>query len=247
MAAWNFKFPTSVEEITWKAAVLVSIGLPILFITINAMKLLLLLRAVNSMKIVLWPGTIPEAKVFLTNLVKDLSKIQYSHIREPSILASIKVAIEQGGPSSAYLGINRLQGLWFKVWCFLSRDIDPLLLWYTQYFLSKIDEGYFNQWLHSQHDETGQPFDLPQIISEMPVPIISRSEELSLRRKIVRFKEKNAKGFWKLKISLAFNYVSMLLYLIARLGIIAVAFSCFRAMPESVYVATWTKYIPSVE
>lgn len=225
-----------------------SIGLPILFITINGIELLLLLRAANSMKLLLWPGTIPEAKFLLTDLVEQLSKFQYPHVCERSTLASIMVAIEQGGPSSAYLGLlDNLQSLWPNAWYWCNRDIDPRLLWYAQYFLSKIDDGYFNQWLHSQHDETGQPFDLPQIISEMPVPIISRKEELSLRRKIVRFEEKNANGFWRLKASLTLNYVYMLLYLIARLSIIAVAFSCFRAMPESVYVATWTKYIPSVE
>jgi hypothetical protein len=37
------------------------------------------------------------------------------------------------------------------------------------------------------------------------------------------------------------------LYVLARISIIGVAFSCLRAMPRDVYVATWTRYIPSFQ
>lgn len=112
-------------------------------------------------------NSVPEAKVLLINLVEQLSKIQYPHICEPSILTSVMVAIEQGGPGSAFLGLlDNLQSLWPNPWYLCNRDIDPLLLWYAEYFLSKKDEGYSNQWLQSQHhDEIGQSIDLPQIIS----------------------------------------------------------------------------------
>lgn len=92
-------------------------------------------------------NSVPEAKVLLIN--------------------SVMVAIEQGGPGSAFLGLlDNLQSLWPNPWYLCNRDIDPLLLWYAEYFLSKKDEGYSNQWLQSQHhDEIGQSIDLPQIIS----------------------------------------------------------------------------------
>lgn len=52
---------------------------------------------------------------------------------------------------------------------------------------------------------------------------------------------------WRAVISPTLFVVSLVLYFIARLSIIAIAFSCFRAMPSSVYVTAWTKYIPTVE
>ncbi|AEO65513.1 36a21a7e-9dcb-4a29-a429-1d4e891c8f6f [Thermothielavioides terrestris] len=42
-------------------------------------------------------------------------------------------------------------------------------------------------------------------------------------------------------------FVAGFLYCAARLTIIGVAFSCLRSMPDSVYVQTWAKNIPSFQ
>ncbi|KAI1114193.1 hypothetical protein F5Y14DRAFT_415710 [Nemania sp. NC0429] len=44
-----------------------------------------------------------------------------------------------------------------------------------------------------------------------------------------------------------FIYVTSIVYCIARLGIIGIAFSSLRLMPDSVYATTWTDYIPSIQ
>ena len=41
--------------------------------------------------------------------------------------------------------------------------------------------------------------------------------------------------------------VSGIIYCLARLTVLALAFSSLRAMPDSVYVTTWTKYLPSLQ
>ncbi|KAI1274265.1 hypothetical protein F5Y07DRAFT_410441 [Xylaria sp. FL0933] len=42
-------------------------------------------------------------------------------------------------------------------------------------------------------------------------------------------------------------YTTSIVYFIARLTIIGLAFSSLRRMPESVYTITWTQYIPSIQ
>lgn len=42
-------------------------------------------------------------------------------------------------------------------------------------------------------------------------------------------------------------YTVFLVYFIARLTIIGIAFSCLRSMPADVYQTTWSKYIPNIE
>ncbi|KAI0403407.1 hypothetical protein F4802DRAFT_572072 [Xylaria palmicola] len=42
-------------------------------------------------------------------------------------------------------------------------------------------------------------------------------------------------------------YVTGIIYCLARLSIIGLAFSSLRWMPDSVYLTTWTQYIPSVQ
>ncbi|KAI3326730.1 hypothetical protein HD806DRAFT_488021 [Xylariaceae sp. AK1471] len=42
-------------------------------------------------------------------------------------------------------------------------------------------------------------------------------------------------------------YITSIAYCLARLTIIALAFSSLRWMPDSVYMITWTQYIPSVQ
>ncbi|SPQ23313.1 8b44b121-b50f-46f8-bd44-054ad29b38bc [Thermothielavioides terrestris] len=48
-------------------------------------------------------------------------------------------------------------------------------------------------------------------------------------------------------VNMGIIYVTGLVYCMARLSIIALAFSCLRSMPNSVYVDTWTKNIPSFQ
>ncbi|KAM3436192.1 hypothetical protein MY4824_004497 [Beauveria thailandica] len=46
-------------------------------------------------------------------------------------------------------------------------------------------------------------------------------------------------------LNLAVLYVTSILYAASRLGILALALSSLRSLPEGVYVTTWTRYIPS--
>ncbi|KAJ5635065.1 uncharacterized protein N7484_008378 [Penicillium longicatenatum] len=48
-------------------------------------------------------------------------------------------------------------------------------------------------------------------------------------------------------VNLAIVYATSILYCLARLSIIGVAFSSLRRMPDSVYTTTWTSNIPSVQ
>lgn len=127
LGAWNFKFPTLVEEIMWKAAVLVTIGLPIVVPPVYAIQWLLVLRAAPTL---------------------------------------------------------------------LSSETNINFLW-----IAHVKEEKIN-WLYD---------------------------------------------FWKDLSSYPLLCVSFFLYLIARLTIIAIAFSSLSAMPDSAYIATWTKNIPKVE
>lgn len=218
----------------WKAAVLVSIGLPLVFLTVCSTRWLLLLRAASSVQLSLWPQTSLEAKEFLS----EIGQIVFRQHFNPDL-----------GPLEQNLAY--LEAVKKGDWAFSSFPYrtDPLLKWRVQYLQSKLREGHFTRRIDPPY---GQFEDyLPQLICEMEVPPLSRRAETLLRIDIIRFKQT------KNKISdipspqniilTYFNLVSLLLYLVARLSIIAIAFSCFRAMPSSVYVATWTKYIPTIE
>ncbi|KUL81974.1 hypothetical protein ZTR_10712 [Talaromyces verruculosus] len=48
-------------------------------------------------------------------------------------------------------------------------------------------------------------------------------------------------------VNLAIIYTTSIMYCLARLSIVGVAFSSLRWMPDSVYTTTWTRNIPSVQ
>lgn len=50
---------------------------------------------------------------------------------------------------------------------------------------------------------------------------------------------------WNRKQRMIF-IASTVIYAVARVCVIAVAFSTLRKMPESVYCTTWARYIPNV-
>ncbi len=45
----------------------------------------------------------------------------------------------------------------------------------------------------------------------------------------------------------AIIYATSIIYCLARLSIIVLAFTCLRSMPDSVYLTTWATSVPSVE
>lgn len=201
-------------------------GLPLVVLTLMAVELLLLVRAVYLLELKKWPKTYLEAKAFLTRLDGLLSNGEVS---------SIHAAIEQGGPSPAYLDfLNMLR----------SRDIDLLgsdrlfVRHIKYYFQSEMERGRFH--------ENAQTIDLPQIICDMPVPTLRKQENITIWTAIDAQTDLSYLWWWK-PLSLGLLYISLFLYPVARFGIIAIALSCLRAMPDSAYVATWAKYIPTVE
>ena len=90
-------------------------------------------------------------------------------------------------------------------------------------------------------------------ISAVLVGVASYSKH-EVGRLVMEFKERDQDAHWYLRPirSLMNNvlprliYPSMVIYGIARLSLMAVAFSSLRAMPVDVYETTWSKYLPSV-
>lgn len=221
LAAWDFKFPSLVEEIMWKVTVLTTMGLPVAVLGINAVQWHLLVRAGYALELERWPNTYLEAKAFLTRLTNGLERHRQI-IRIPHDLdfSPIHAALAQEGPSPAYLKLlNALQNTaaWHIIWLFP----DPVLLRHIKYLQSEMEKR-----------ENPPTINLPQIICGMPGPILTKKENIKLRTAIA------AQTEWK-PLSLGLLYIPLLLYALARIGTIAVAFSCLRAMPDSVYVTTW--------
>ena len=240
-------------------ATLLSLILPPLSVYSGILRLRAIREPAYSLPLSLWPSTIEEAKQFLVAFASTYQGNMFSKLVEKRI----KAANSQGGPSSAYHELfevvpddslhSRLflrervlqkttKGLYF----YLPAKTAPLLEWQIRHFWSEMDRGYFQPWTQPPNTE---PFDLPQIICNMPVPALTKRVEFSLQCNIVHhnnLKRNFYKGL-KYKVLRVIRDGSLLLYPIARLSIIVIAFTSLRALPDSAYNATWTKYIPAIQ
>ena len=122
----------------------------------------------------------------------------------------------------------------------------PLLEWRIRHFWSEMDRGYFQPWTQPPNTE---PFDLPQIICNMPAPALTKRAEFSLQCNIAHHNnlKRNFYECLKYKVLRVTHDGSLLLYPIARLSIIIIVFNSLRALPDSAYSATWTRYLPTIQ
>ena len=194
-----------------------------------------------------WPSTIEEAKQFLATFASTYQGNIFSNLVEERI----KAANSQSGPSSAYhelfevvpddsfhsrlfLRERVLQKTTKGVYSYLPSKTAPLSEWRIRHFWSGMDRGYFQPWTQPPNTE---PFDLLQIIFKMPVPVLTKRAKFSLRCNIAHYNnlEHNSYEGLKYKVLRATRDGSLLLYPIARLSIIIIAFTSLRALPDSAY------------
>lgn len=87
----------------------------------------------------------------------------------------------------------------------------PLLEWRIRHFWSEMDRGYFQPWTQPPNTE---PFDLPQIICNMPAPALTKRAEFSLQCNIAHHNnlKRNFYECLKYKVLRVTHDGSLLLY-----------------------------------
>jgi hypothetical protein len=217
--AWDFEFPTQVEKILWRTATLVSTLVPPLA-----------LLAIPLCQVTIQWG---NSNDFILTCLSVMREYSWQLKDDKSVRDAMRRLSEY------YDGPGRQEVHYKKI--FSPRDSNP-------------DSG-------SLGDE------LLKFIEKNAVPqgdTSSNRRELFLRQfrglvDILNEKTLSEKLYNEARLDLyprrvwpfgifvnqVIIYVSSAFYCIARLSIIAVAFSSLRSMPESVYTTTWTGVIPS--
>lgn len=128
---------------------------------------------------------------------------------------------------------------------YLPAKTAPLLEWRIRHFWSEMDRGYFQPQTQPPNTE---PFDLPKIICNILVPHRTKRAKFSLRCNIVHNNlKRNFYEGLKYKVLRVTRDGPLPLYPIARLSIIIIEFTSLRALLDSAYSATWTRYLPAVQ
>ena len=228
-------------------ATIMSLILPPLSVYSGILQLREIREQARSLPLSLWPHTIKEVNQFLDTFASTYQGNMFYNLVEKRI----KAANSQGGPSCVYHELFEVApDDSFHSRLFLRERVlqktDPLLEWRIRHFWSEMDRGHFQHWTQPPNTE---PFDLPRIICNMPVPALAERADFSLRCNIVHHNnlKRNFYEALKYKVLRVTRDGSLLLYPIARLSIIVIAFTSLRVLPDSAYSATWARYIPAVQ
>lgn len=212
--AWNFDFPTKAEQLLWKISTFVSVVVPIL--TLTAIPLTQLHRS--------W-GKPHDFTSDCVRILRNLALSDDKDGREPVLIQRL------------FRALNRLEEA--------RNDIDGV---HYQEIFTK--DGADVCVLMAKHcEDPASKLKLDCNLTPRHLRALSKylPNESYQSRRIARDAKTDVfprKPIFPDAVNNSIVYGGGVLYIIARVIIIVVAFTCLRWMPNSVYVETWTKNIP---
>jgi len=232
--AWNFRFPTPPERILWRIATLVSMCIPI------------------ALLLIIWLVPIIVSSLITTS--------EQKHRRQLFITACLEAMEDLEDSGEPYKQLKNKEPKYYSQ-IFDKNDTKYIANLRALFVLDKRTFTYSG----SKDQEFLEIFDaLIKHLDEDPAPedikhpsgiLENILEVLLLKNKnegpITTDNFPNAKQWKRAKLQhRLLKYISPLvaaIYMIARICIIAVAFSSLRAMSDSVYQTTFAKYFPSLD
>lgn len=229
LIAWNFRFPTRIEQIWWRIAALISVGLPpiaLLLVPVFA-SLHRRLRKVNTYQFM---GTLMLVLRDITYHLEDQAE------RRPMLTVLEKIEAVYEGP---------------------QEDLEKYD--YRELLFSKRDEMNITQ----SSEDAARLRLFKRMTAFFWDAILYESEPLAPKEFVLQFEDLLNKlrsdsyaneavrldryPTLRLRWPAIIFTATGIIYCISRLSIIALAFSCLRSMPDSVYVTTWATYIPEIQ
>ncbi|KAE8553353.1 hypothetical protein EYB25_004735 [Talaromyces marneffei] len=226
LIAWNFQFPTRIEQIWWRTAALISVGLPpiaLLLVPVFA-SLHRRLRTVNAYQ-------------FMGTLLFVLREFTY-HLEDQSERRHMLTVLEE------------IEAVYEAPQVHLGKHDYRRLLLHNRVGMSVIQDAARIQLLKNMTtflaDRTfigTKPLVSKDFYFQF-VDMLTKIESDSYANEAVRLdRYPPLRLRWPAIIFTATGVI----YCASRLSIIALALSCLRSMPDSVYVTTWATYIPEIQ
>jgi hypothetical protein len=218
--AWNFEFPTLVEKVLWRTATLISTLVPPLA-----------LLAIPLSQITRQWGDSDE---FILTCLRVMREYCWQFPDDESVRRAMKSLAE------SYDGIKDKKVHHYKE------------IFHPENSHSDLESPgcKLRRFIEDSGNSQGETFlNLPEHFQEQFGKLVDLLHEKTESKKLYEEArpELYPRKVWRLGrlINQAIIYASSAVYCIARLSIIALAFSSLRSMPKSVYTTTWTGVIPS--
>lgn len=242
LIAWKFSFPSETEPLLWWTSTLVTIILPLAFVTTSAFVWgWFCIKALRR-------GP-PPAFDDCEDVIRALRILNSNDIRPE----------DRQTLSSNNIDSNR--GLWMHVVAQLRLRDEELRSMPTDKEWRLFDimtTGQIGK--KFQEHDSNESFNSFETIVELSkikpskkqqfdynLRLAFREEELGfLRAKKLSPQPSRGETFRRLLRRFVL-FSASLLYIASRLSVLAVALSSLRSMPDSAYVATWAKYLPFVD
>jgi hypothetical protein len=222
LIAWNFEFPTALERILWRVATVLSITIP----SIGLLSIPLALMTISA----------GDPREFMRNCLRAMREFSwYAADNKPILEAYDKLEKIYNDPNpdgeSARVFYGAILGG--------EQGVEYPLHWEMLKYIQK-NSPYMDR----------APLDLPEKFSrqfEALVRLIDGNGPKILvdNAKTNVFPQKTLLS-QAVPIILSLLYPASFIYSLARLTIIAVAFSSLRSMPGDVYTTTWARVIPAL-
>jgi hypothetical protein len=222
LMAWNFEFPTLTERTSWRIASLVSVGVPL---------------------IPLLAIVIDTRRPRYEDNDKNVSRFIGACLTAMKAFAAMKASDLSGNdvlPSSESIDILESALASKKHYREVFQRWDAEL---CDEFLAYIKKNRRQLFVYRRF-----PKDFARLLVVIGDPLSNRprfSEEAGSTDVFPAVKKED-RDYGRGPLMLILLYASGIIYILSRLMIIALALSCLRAMPDTVYVTTWARYIPYI-
>lgn len=218
--AWNFEFPTFAEQMLWRTATLVSTAVPPLA----------LLAIPFSQILIPWG----DSREFMRTCLRVMREYSWHAENKKPVQDAMKKLQE------AYENIEDVNRHYRDI--FREKTADGPSEFLEKQLLRFIDkDGAF---------QGRNYFELPDGFVEKFSQLTDILDGNSGSKRLSDEAQTNAypqRVLFTKPVNLAIIYVTGIMYCLARVTIIGVAFSSLRRMPDSVYATTWTSNVPSVQ
>jgi hypothetical protein len=231
--AWKFEFPTQVEKILWRTATLVSILVPPLA----------LISPLLTQFTVPWG----DSDAFTLTCL-DVMREYYYNTGDESVRSAIKDL------TKSYDGMNQDPSVRYKDIFYREEhhsNTTPLGTKLREFINETLDKNFINENFIGKNklNITSNLYPDPKLFQCHFNALIDILEGKNTSQKLASKAQPGVypRDIWPAAqvANKVIIYLSIPFYCIARMSIIAVAFSSLRLMPESVYTTTWTGFIPN--
>jgi hypothetical protein len=224
--AWNFEFPTPAEQLLWRIATLVSSAVPPFA----------LLAIPLSQILVPWGDP--------RKLMRDCQCVLREFSWGVGNKEHVRAAIES--LEAAFDDIEKVPRHYSEIFIGETPDDSSVLCEQLLDFVQKdFNDGNSLELPDEFLAQFSQLVDILDANSESRWP-----RGLARPRRLIEAAKTNVypqRVLFTRRFNLGIIYTTSIMYCLARLSIIGVAFSSLRLMPDSVYLTTWATNIPSLQ